>query len=197
MSIPLVQEATKDAINTSIIAIKRNIERINMLLGLVDNDSPDLSGFATKQELQDAVTELQPVDEVTVGNMHSVSSNAVARAISYSTTEHQIGYWLDGKPLYEISEIFYVSDNGMYSLAIPPDRLVKKWEGTFFQDNSGNIDVLPIPYTYVDSTNYVKIYAYLGIGRNFVASFDGSGIYSSGYYHGNAVITYEYTKTTD
>ena len=34
MSIPLVQEATKDAINTSIIAIKRNIERINMLLGL-------------------------------------------------------------------------------------------------------------------------------------------------------------------
>lgn len=78
MSIPLVQEATKDAINTSIIAIKRNIERINMLLGLVDNDSPDLSGFATKQELQDAVTELQPVDEVTVGNMHSVTSNAVA-----------------------------------------------------------------------------------------------------------------------
>jgi hypothetical protein len=82
MSIPLVQEATKDAINTSIIAIKRNIERINMLLDLVDNDSPDLSGFATKQELQDAVTELQPVDEVTVGNMHSVTSNAVARVLS-------------------------------------------------------------------------------------------------------------------
>jgi hypothetical protein len=52
-----------------------------MLLGLVDNDSPDLSGFATKQELQDAVTELQPVDEVTVGNMQSVTSNAVAEAI--------------------------------------------------------------------------------------------------------------------
>ena len=47
MSIPLVQNNEKDAINTSIIAIKRNIERINMLLGLVDNDSPDLSGFAT------------------------------------------------------------------------------------------------------------------------------------------------------
>jgi hypothetical protein len=81
MSIPLVQEATKDAINTSIIAIKRNIERINMLLGLVDNDSPDLSGFATKQELQDAVTELQPVDEVTVGNMQSVTSNAVYKVL--------------------------------------------------------------------------------------------------------------------
>ena len=37
MSIPLVQNNEKDSINTSIIAIKRNIERINML-GLVDND---------------------------------------------------------------------------------------------------------------------------------------------------------------
>ena len=82
MSIPLVQDNEKDSINTSIIAIKRNIERINMLLGLVDNDSPDLSGFATKQELQDAVTDLQPVDEVTVGNMQSVTSNAVAEKIA-------------------------------------------------------------------------------------------------------------------
>ena len=80
MSIPLVQNNEKDAINTSIIAIKRNIERINMLLGLVDTggNEPDLSGFATKQELQDAVTALEPVDEVTIGNMQSVTSNAVA-----------------------------------------------------------------------------------------------------------------------
>lgn len=81
MSIPLIQKPEKDDINTSIIAIKRNIERINMLLGLVDNESPDLSGFATKQELQDAVTELQPVDEVTVDNMQSVTSDAVAEAL--------------------------------------------------------------------------------------------------------------------
>jgi hypothetical protein len=101
MSIPLVQEATKDAINTSIIAIKRNIERINMLLGLVDSGSPDLSGLATKQELQDAVESLQPVDEVTIDNMQSVTSNAVAESLSYSTTEHKTGgVWIDGKPIY-------------------------------------------------------------------------------------------------
>lgn len=101
MSIPLVQEATKDAINTSIIAIKRNIERINMLLGLVDSGSdPDLSGLATKQELQDAVTELTPVDEVTSGNMHSVTSNAVAKqnvlsafeTFSLTETNQQVQY---------------------------------------------------------------------------------------------------------
>ena len=94
MSIPLVQNNEKDSINTSIIAIKRNIERINMLLGLVDSGSPDLSGLATKQELEDAVNSLQPVDEVTSGNMQSVTSNAVAEAVgtyyqsgSYSYTE--------------------------------------------------------------------------------------------------------------
>ena len=91
MSIPLIQKPEKDDINTSIIAIKRNIERINMLLGLVDNDSPDLSGFATKQELQDAVTELQPVDEVTSGNMHSVTSNAVAEVTTKIISWKQSG----------------------------------------------------------------------------------------------------------
>lgn len=84
MSIPLVQNNEKDSINTSIIAIKRNIERINMLLGLVDSGSPDLSGLATKQELEDAITQVEtdlaPVDEVTSGNMQSVTSNAVAES---------------------------------------------------------------------------------------------------------------------
>ena len=36
--------------------------------------------------------------------MHSVSSNAVAECLSYSTTEHKTGaYWKDGKPIWEIS----------------------------------------------------------------------------------------------
>ena len=93
MSIPLVRNNTKDAINTSIIAIKKNLERINSLLGLMDNSDPDLSGLATKQELENAVTEinntidevetsLQPVDTVTSGNMQSVTSNAVFNEIA-------------------------------------------------------------------------------------------------------------------
>lgn len=92
MSIPLVQNNEKDSINTSIIAIKKNLERINSFLGLADSSEPDLSGLATKQELEDAVTEinntidevetsLQPVDTVTSGDMHSVTSNAVSSAL--------------------------------------------------------------------------------------------------------------------
>ena len=80
MSIPLVQNNEKDSINTSLIAIKRQIERINMLLGLSNSEEIDTSKFATKEELQQAVTDLQPVDEVAVDNMHSVTSNAVAES---------------------------------------------------------------------------------------------------------------------
>ena len=114
MSIPLVQEATKDAINTSIIAIKRNIERINMLLGLVDSGSPDLSGLATKQELEDAITQVEtdlaPVDEVTSGNMQSVTSNAVAKATEFKFFYRGIG--ANSKTLPEsFKELFIVAGN--------------------------------------------------------------------------------------
>ena len=73
MSIPLVQNNEKDSINTSIIAIKRNIERINMLLGLSNSEEIDTSEFVKKSDI---------VDEVTVGNMQSVTSNAVAEALT-------------------------------------------------------------------------------------------------------------------
>ena len=73
MSIPLVQNNEKDSINTSIIAIKRNIERINMLLGLSNSEEIDTSEFVKKSDI---------VDEVTLGNMQSVSSDAVAKSLS-------------------------------------------------------------------------------------------------------------------
>ncbi len=123
MSIPLVQDNDKDAINTSIIAIKRDLERINQLLGLSDSggSDPDLSGLATKQELQDAINSLQPVDEVTLNNMHSVTSNAVSKAMSYFTTEYFTGgYWIDGKKIYGrvVQEASFTSSSPL-SVAIP------------------------------------------------------------------------------
>ena len=85
MSIPLAKDNSKDSINTSIIAIKRQIERINALLGLSNSEEIDTSVFATKTELEDAVTQVEtdlaPVDEVAVDNMQSVTSNGVANAL--------------------------------------------------------------------------------------------------------------------
>ena len=79
MSIPLVQNNEKDSINTSIIAIKRNIERINMLLGLNNNSEDiDTSEFVKKSEI---------TDEVALDNMQSVTSNAVAEALQNASSE--------------------------------------------------------------------------------------------------------------
>lgn len=98
MSIPLVQNNEKDSINTSIIAIKRNIERINMLLGLSNSEEIDTSEFVKKSDI---------VDEVTVGNMQSLTSNAVAKCLSYSTTEQKTGFVdTDGKDIYKKTYIF-------------------------------------------------------------------------------------------
>ena len=42
--------------------------------------------------------------------MHSVSSNAVAKSLSYSTTEQKTGgTWIDGKPIYR--KVFYSATN--------------------------------------------------------------------------------------
>ena len=43
----------------------------------------------------------KPVDVVEKGNMHAVTSNAVAESLSYSTQEVKTGEtWIDGKPIY-------------------------------------------------------------------------------------------------
>jgi hypothetical protein len=70
------------------------------LLGLVDNQLEDLSSFATKEELQNAVTALQPVDTVASGNLHSVTSNAVANncegklVVQMQWASGTEGYWV-------------------------------------------------------------------------------------------------------
>ena len=74
MNIPLVQNNDKDSINTSIIAIKKNLERINSILGLADGGSDiDTSEFVKKSDV---------VDVVQSDNMNPVTSNAVANDLN-------------------------------------------------------------------------------------------------------------------
>ena len=108
MSIPLVQNNEKDSINTSIIAIKRQIERINALLGLSNSEEIDTSVFATKTELEDAVTQVEtdlaPVDEVTADNMQSVTSNAVnAAALNISEYTN-----ITGLNVYKVGKVVFI-----------------------------------------------------------------------------------------
>ena len=96
--VPLVQKADINSINTSIIAIKKQLKQLNEALGLVDVPSIDTSVFVKKSDVVDVVEadnmnpvtsnavaevadSLEPVDEVTSGNMQSVTSNAVYNAL--------------------------------------------------------------------------------------------------------------------
>lgn len=60
------------------------------------------------------------VSKSTSYNMQSVSSNAVADAISYSATEHIVGYWTDGTtPIYEKTFVqSFTNPSGQYSTNI-------------------------------------------------------------------------------
>jgi hypothetical protein len=64
----------------------------------------DLANLAENQIIatHDTGSELSaPVDTVQSGNMHAVTSNAVAESLSYSTEEMATGgKWIDGKPIY-------------------------------------------------------------------------------------------------
>ena len=68
--VPLVKDNNINSINTSIIAIKKQLRQIVEAVGLIDiPDMPDLSPFVRKDEV---------VDTVQSGNNNPVTSNAVA-----------------------------------------------------------------------------------------------------------------------
>lgn len=75
MTIPLVDDDSKNSINTSVIAIKKEIEQINSLLQNLNNKLKSLSDndFLYRSDLTDTVT---------VGDNQPVTSNGVANAIS-------------------------------------------------------------------------------------------------------------------
>lgn len=167
-------------------------EKIPVYEDLADAES-DLANLAENQIIatHDTGSELSaPVDTVQSGNMHAVTSNAVAESLSYSTTEQATGgKWIDGKPIYR-----KVIDCGTL-----PNGTTKTIANAF-----SNVDTiiqikgvaqstgytLPIPYNDIVANNGgLRVFILdkkdieLGTGTNFSA------------YTGILIV--EYTKTTD
>ena len=91
-NVPLVNKNDINSINTSLIAIKKQLKQLNEAMGLIDVPDVDLTPFVRKDEV---------VDVIESGNMNPVTSNAVSQSLSYSTDEVFTGsYWIDGKPIY-------------------------------------------------------------------------------------------------
>ena len=187
--IPLVQNVQKNDINTSIIAIKKQLKELNAMLGLIDvpsNDSPDMSPYVRKDEVVDVVRRF---------DQSPVTSNAVSESLSYSTTEQKTGgVWLDGKPIYKkvvpmyrngslLSGFTFVG-SGRYTSTVTPrnmERIIINYISVLRQ--SGVCDTITSPAgnsygfcTYIDGN------VYLNISIGTVKDID---------------IVLEYTKTTD
>ena len=120
--VPLVKANNIHDINTSIIAIKKQLKQLNEAVGLIDMPTIDTSIFVKKSEVVDVVEEgnmnpvtsnaVVPVDEVTSGNMQSVTSNAVAKCLSYSETPIKVGKWDGVSDVYKLACRFPIPQNG-------------------------------------------------------------------------------------
>ena len=123
--VPLIQSVDLNAINTSIIAIKKQLKQINEVLGLIDvPDAQDLSPYVKKTDIVDviesgnmnpvtsnavATSNAMPVDTVTSGNMHSVTSNAVASellSVKYGDVSSYYNFY--AKSIKKIGRVVYL-----------------------------------------------------------------------------------------
>lgn len=201
--VPLIQNVQKNDINTSIIAIKKQLKQLIEAVGLIESpNSPDMSPYVKKTDIVDyvqignqnpvtsngvyvALTELEErideniVDNVENGDLRPVTSNAVSQSLSYSTTEQKTGgVWIDGKPIYRnvINFTGSITANAW------------SWGGIQSTITALNIDVM-VSATGVDTT----------IGYFRVFNFNKSNGFSTANGIGSATSYFilEYTKTTD
>lgn len=149
----------------------------------VTDAEADLANLAENQIIatHDTGSELSaPVDVVQSGNMHAVSSNAVAESLSYSTTEQATGgKWIDGKPIYKkvlIVPTTIIADGNSY-----------KSLGVGYPDNA---DTMFPPTIFNFSTNTFYYNSYKPI--QVASSISGGTTINAG-----TEIIIEYTKTTD
>ena len=135
-----------------------------------------------------------PVDTVALNNMHSVTSDAVSRAMSYSTNEVNTGKtWIDGRKIYrKVLTATLQTDEQV--LTLPISEKIKsfvKMEGTISKENTD----FPIPYSFIDGIKHFQVYCYCQGNYLFIIPRSSDGTYFSAGCVVRAII--EYTKLTN
>lgn len=132
------------------------------------------------------------VDEVKEGVFNPPTSNAVAQALSYSTTEHYTGKkWIDGKKIYAKTIDFGALPNSTTkNVAYNITNLdhFTKIDGIAYESTSDY--AMQLPFISIGNVAHQ-----IGIGVANGAVFTVSGANYSSY--DKTYITLEYTKTTD
>lgn len=200
-NIPLPKSNKKEDIDTTIIAIKNYLDDLRRQLGLDESETTDLSGYATKAELESAVNTLDaeieglnPVDVVEVDNLKAVTSNAVAKCLSYSTTEHKTGeVWIDGKPIYrKVVNFGNLPNNTEKRVSYNISNLKEfvRVYGIAYRPTSGNKAYMPLPYPFRNLNSVIDLYADVDDRTVVIGALaDRSAM--------TAKVILEYTKTTD
>ena len=133
----------------------------------------------------------KPVDVVESGNMHAVTSNAVADSLSYSTEEIKTGgKWIDGKPIYR--KAYYRSETTPFKFdsmtlesGFAATKNLIKVDATV-KLNNDNVVTLP----YIDASDTLELFITPSGNLN---TFTINNVYNVYWYS----IIVEYTKTTD
>ena len=137
--------------------------------------------------------------------MQSVSSNAVADAISVKNVEHQVGYWL-GIPMYEkivsvpIENYTTTFISKSINTEVTGIVTVVEFGGIYIKGEWNTpVWVMNVPYSYFDTAGtgkYLMIYCFYDKPNNrFQVTLGGT--YQNGYYgNGRIYIKFRYIKTT-
>ena len=158
--------------SNNLFVSKGTLENVIAGKGLVD--STDL---ATKQ------------DTLTAGNNITIASNVISSVSNYSTTEHVVGTWVDGKPVYE-KQIEGTTTAGGQKTVLIDSNLKRGWIVEGYIVSNTNSNMVPLNY-YSSSSIYVKSTVQANGNISITTGSD------SGYINGNFTATVRYTKTTD
>lgn len=146
--------------------------------------------IATKDEGNETST---PVDVVEDGNMHAVTSNAVADSLSYSTDEILTGgKWIDGKPIYrKVIEHDVSVLTGIVTIDLSGSNIetpIRVVCGRAEVSDSSSGTTIPAQY---DATTFIQLGAFRPDGLQLYA---GSTNWTT---LTHITVCIEYTKTTD
>jgi NAD-specific glutamate dehydrogenase len=121
-TIPLVKGNTQEEINTSLIALKKALDEMNSSSGKTDASvqlqikqiNELIENINTHLDTVDEqITDLQPVDTVTSGNMKAVTSNAVYNALVNEDTQiFTTQYKNDSFTFTKIGKVVYIQSTG-------------------------------------------------------------------------------------
>ena len=117
--------------------------------------------------------------------MQSVTSNAVAKANSYSTTEHKTGRYCDNKPTYEK---YFFKTKSEFPIATGITNVDRVVSVRAIAKSSNNNFSLPY-YTLSGGTSYY--------GAIYFNSSNGNCYIETNLSISTVGFTVEYTKTTD